>query len=54
MVLNQDVLAKAQAEVDEVIGQDRFPEMSDRETLPYVECVLKEVLGWQPVVPLGE
>lgn len=53
MVLNQDVLAKAQAEVDEVIGPDRLPEMSDRGSLPYVKCVLKEVLRWQPVVPLA-
>ncbi|CAE6505303.1 unnamed protein product [Rhizoctonia solani] len=53
MVLNQDVFAKVQGEVDTVIGHDRLPEMSDRESLPYVECVIKEVLRWQPVVPLG-
>ncbi|KAH7317530.1 putative CyP450 monooxygenase [Rhizoctonia solani] len=44
MVLNQDVFAKAQAEVDTIIGRDRLPEMNDRESLPYIEC---------PVVPLG-
>ncbi|CAE6462191.1 unnamed protein product [Rhizoctonia solani] len=47
-----DTVAKAQAEVDRVLGQDRLPEMDDRELLPYVECVLKEVERWQPVTPI--
>ncbi|KAH7337962.1 cytochrome P450 [Rhizoctonia solani] len=51
MTLNQHIFAKAQAEIDRVIGQDRLPEMSDRESLLYVECVLREVIGWQPVTP---
>ncbi|KAG8768621.1 cytochrome c oxidase subunit 2 [Ceratobasidium sp. 428] len=53
MALYPEVQVKAQAEVDRVIGKDRLPEMSDRASLPYVECVLKEVLRWQSVVPLG-
>ncbi|KAF8693180.1 cytochrome P450, partial [Rhizoctonia solani] len=53
MVLNQSVFARAQAEVDAVIGRERLPEMSDRGSLAYVECVMKEVLRWQPVVPLA-
>ncbi|KAF8748675.1 cytochrome P450 [Rhizoctonia solani] len=53
MTLNPRIQAKAQAEVDRVLGQDRLPEMDDRESLPYVECVLKEVERWQPVTPIG-
>jgi cytochrome P450 len=53
MVLNRSAFLKAQAEVDSVIGHERLPEMSDRGSLNYVECVMKEVLRWQPVVPLG-
>ncbi|KAF8671233.1 cytochrome P450 [Rhizoctonia solani] len=53
MVLNQSIFSKAQAEVDAVIGRERLPEMSDRGSLAYVECVMKEVLRWQPVVPLA-
>ncbi|CAE6517887.1 unnamed protein product, partial [Rhizoctonia solani] len=53
MTLNQHVVLKAQAEIDQVIGQDRLPEMSDRESLPYLECVLREVLRWQPATPLA-
>jgi cytochrome P450 len=53
-VLHPDVHAKAQAEIDTVIGEDRLPEMEDRSSLPYIECVIKEVLRWQSVIPLGE
>ncbi len=53
MVLFPDVQKKAQAEIDNVIGQDRLPTISDRESLPYVEAVFKEALRWHTVVPLG-
>ncbi|CAE6431274.1 unnamed protein product [Rhizoctonia solani] len=53
MTLNQHVVAKAQAEIDQVIGKKRLPDMSDRESLPYIECVLREILRWQPATPVG-
>ncbi|CEL54795.1 O-methylsterigmatocystin oxidoreductase OS=Aspergillus flavus (strain ATCC 200026 / FGSC A1120 / NRRL 3357 / JCM 12722 / SRRC 167) GN=ordA PE=2 SV=1 [Rhizoctonia solani AG-1 IB] len=53
MTLNQHVAAKAQAEIDQVIGKKRLPDMSDRESLPYIECVLREILRWQPAAPIG-
>ncbi|KAF5325955.1 hypothetical protein D9611_000766 [Ephemerocybe angulata] len=53
MVLHPEVLKKAQAEMDRVVGNHRLPTMEDQESLPYFECVLKEVLRWNPVVPLG-
>jgi hypothetical protein len=53
MVLHPDVQAKAQAEIDSLLGHTRLPEMSDRESLPYVCCIVKEVLRWWPVFPLG-
>ncbi|KAF8686461.1 cytochrome P450 [Rhizoctonia solani] len=53
MTLHQDVLSKVQAEIDEVTGKSRLPEMRDREGLPYLECVLREVLRWQPTTPMG-
>jgi hypothetical protein len=54
MVLHPEVQAKAQAEIDSVLGGCRLPEMSDRESLPYVCCIVKEVLRWWPAFPLGE
>jgi hypothetical protein len=43
MVLHPDVFAKAQTEIDRVVGSDRLPDFQDRNSLPYVECVVKEV-----------
>lgn len=53
MVLHPEVQAKAQAEIDALLGDGRLPEMSDRESLPYVCCIVKEVLRWWPAFPLG-
>jgi cytochrome P450 len=53
MTLYPDVQAKAQAEIDTVIGTDRLPTSEDRPNLPYVDALVKEVLRWQPVTPLG-
>nr|VWO99561.1 Cytochrome P450 monooxygenase CYP52X1 [Ganoderma boninense] len=53
MAMHPEVQAKAQAELDAVIGLDRLPEHGDRDALPYVNAVVKEALRWQNVVPLG-
>ncbi|KAK0500183.1 cytochrome P450 [Armillaria luteobubalina] len=52
-VLYPEVLAKAQAELDEVVGQSRLPNFDDRPQLPYIDAVLSEALRWNPVVPTG-
>jgi cytochrome P450 len=54
MLVYPDVQAKAQAEVDRVIGKDRLPEFDDMESMPYVQCVASECLRWLPVLPLCE
>jgi cytochrome P450 len=48
-----EVQTKAQAEIDGIIGPDRLPLVSDREQLPYVHAVVKEVSRWHSVSPLG-
>ena len=48
-----EVQAKAQAELDAVIGLDRLPEFSDSANLPYITAIISELLRWQPVIPLG-
>ncbi|KAG1865798.1 cytochrome P450 [Suillus subalutaceus] len=53
MVLDPEVQAKAQAEIDRVVGKDRLPNFDDRPALPYLEAVLRETLRWHPVVPFG-
>ena len=54
MMNHPAIQAKAQAELDKVVGRDRLPDFSDREKLPYTNGIIKEVLRWQPITPLGE
>lgn len=53
MALCPEVQRKAQAEVDAIVGKDRLPNFLDRESLPYVNAIVKELLRWNPSVPLG-
>ena len=53
MSLSPEVVRKAQEEIDRVIGNDRLPTSMDRSNLPYIEAVVKEVLRWHPVAPMG-
>ena len=46
MVLYPECQAKAQEEIDAVIGSDRLPEFQDRESLPYLECLVQETLRY--------
>jgi len=54
MSTHPDIQKQAQAEIDRVIdGRDRLLTFDDRTSLPYVTALLKEVLRWAPVAPLG-
>ena len=44
IVTHPEVQVKAQKELDSVIGRDRLPDFSDRESLPYINAILKELL----------
>ena len=54
MTMHPEIQRKAQAEIDRVVGNDRFPTLADQPKLPYVDAVAKEVLRWRPVGPLGK
>ncbi|OBZ74478.1 O-methylsterigmatocystin oxidoreductase [Grifola frondosa] len=53
MVLHPKIYQKAREEIDRVVGHGRLPDFDDRESLPYLECVIKEVFRWNCPVPLG-
>ncbi|KDQ14771.1 hypothetical protein BOTBODRAFT_132169 [Botryobasidium botryosum FD-172 SS1] len=53
MTLHPRIQKKAQEEIDRVVGSNRLPTFKDRENLPYVECIIKEVLRWYPIAPLA-
>ena len=53
MTLHPDVMHRAQQQIDSIVGKDRPPTFADREKLPYIEAIVKEVLRWRPVGPMG-
>ncbi|KAG8723989.1 hypothetical protein FRC09_000886 [Ceratobasidium sp. 395] len=53
MVRYPEVQAKAQDEIDRVVGTKRLPTFEDQSQLPYIDQIIKEVMRWQPVTPLA-
>ena len=56
MTLHPDIQARAQADIDSVVGADwrRLPSFEDRPNLPYISAIFLELLRWNPAVPLGK
>lgn len=53
MALYPEVQAKAQAELDKVVGQARLPDFDDIKQMPYIEAVAMETIRWMPVAPFA-
>lgn len=53
MVRHPEVLMKAQAELDAVLGVGELPDFTHRADLPYINAIILELLRWQPVLPIG-
>ncbi|KAJ7285227.1 cytochrome P450 [Mycena rebaudengoi] len=53
MALHPEIQAKAQAELDAVVGNRRLPGYADREHLPYIDALCKEIFRYHPVGPMG-
>ncbi|KAF5315269.1 hypothetical protein D9619_007193 [Psilocybe cf. subviscida] len=53
MTICPDAQRKAQQELDAIVGSDRLPNYDDWDSLPYIGALLREVLRWRPVLPLG-
>ena len=55
MAQNPDIQKKAQGVVDDVVSQlGRLPDFTEYRALPYIEALVREVLRWRPVTPIGE
>ncbi|PVH95973.1 cytochrome P450 [Periconia macrospinosa] len=48
-----DFIAKAQKELDKIVGLDRLPEFEDLEKMPYIQAVVEENFRWRHIVPAG-
>src|SRR5437016_12420257 len=53
MAVNPGIQAKAQSEIDRVVGRNRLPDFSDRPMMPYVEAIYREVLRSKPPVQIA-
>ena len=52
-VLHPEVVRKAHAQLDAVVGRDRFPTFNDQAQLTYIEAIVRELMRWRPVGPVG-
>lgn len=53
MACNLDVQKTAQDQIDAAVGDDRSPQWSDYDSIPYVAQIQKETIRWRPVTVLG-
>lgn len=53
LLLHPHVQARAQREIDEVVGRDRLPDFSDRPRLPFIDAICREVLRWNVILPMA-
>ncbi|KZT37258.1 cytochrome P450 [Sistotremastrum suecicum HHB10207 ss-3] len=53
MTLNPQIQKIGQEELDRVVGRNRLPHITDREQLPFVDAILKEVIRFNPPGPLA-
>jgi cytochrome P450 len=53
MLAYPETQARAQAELDAVVGRARPPTFADYPHLPYIRAMAKEIIRWGMVVPLG-
>ena len=53
MLAYPDVQKRAQLELDAIVGRTRTPTFADLPHLPYIEAMVKELLRWGTIAPLG-
>jgi cytochrome P450 family 2 subfamily U polypeptide 1 len=53
LITYPEIQQKVQDELDEVIGRDRIPSISDRHRLPYTDATINEIHRVATVVPVG-
>ncbi|KAL0563609.1 hypothetical protein V5O48_018456, partial [Marasmius crinis-equi] len=53
MVLDPECQKRAYDEIVTVVGENSLPDLKDRESLPYVECIVQEVVRWNVIAPFS-
>uniref|UniRef100_A0AAT9UTP2 Cytochrome P450 3637B1 n=1 Tax=Maconellicoccus hirsutus TaxID=177089 RepID=A0AAT9UTP2_MACHI len=53
VAMNEEIQNKLHNEIDEIIGKERYPELSDRINMPYLEATIYEGMRINPIAPIG-
>ncbi|KAH7909629.1 cytochrome P450 [Hygrophoropsis aurantiaca] len=53
MVLDPSIQERAYAQIKSVTGTERMPNFEDRDSLPYIDGIVRESMRWQPIFPMG-
>src|SRR6266851_9754499 len=53
MLVYPETQARAQAELDAVVGRARLPTFADYQLLPYTRAMVKEHLRWRTIAPMA-
>lgn len=53
MIKYPEVQAKAQLELDRVLGPGQLPSFGDEDSLPYISAIVNECLRWEIVLPFS-
>ncbi|KAJ8033271.1 Cytochrome P450 2J2 [Holothuria leucospilota] len=53
LMTHPEVQRRCQAELDEVVGRERYPTLADRTNLPYLNATMLEIFRFGDISPLG-
>jgi cytochrome P450 len=54
MALHPEVQNRGQKEIDAALHGSRLPTFQDHDSLPYIDCIVKELFRWATPTPLGK
>lgn len=53
MAVRPEIQKRAQKEIDELLGGERLPTLSDQDNLPYISAIVKEIYRWHVPLPIS-
>ena len=53
MAIHPEIQKRAQKEIDQPLGGERLPVLSDQDYLPYISAMIQEVYRWHTPLPLS-
>ena len=54
MLEHPETQKRAHEELDRIVGRHSLPTLEDREHLPYIKGLIKEIMRFYPVAPIGK